>query len=211
VGGAYTVDPSALPATAHYVALGHLHRAQTVAGAVNARYSGSPLAYSFSEAGQTKAVFLVEVAPGMQDARVEEVPLGSGRPLVRWQAWEGFGQALAWAEEGRDPTAWIDLEVHLREPLGMEEIQRLRQTRPHIVQIRPVVDAPGDVPSPALRSRMAADELFRAFYERVRGAPPRDETLRLFLELVAAEEGLDVGLQAQAEAAAAGEDEETGA
>jgi exonuclease SbcD len=211
VGGAYTVDPPALPAQAHYVALGHLHRAQAVTGAVNARYSGSPLAYSFSEAGQSKAVFLVETVPGTPKARVEEVALTSGRPLVRWQAWDGYGQALAWAEGGRDPGAWIDLELHVREPLGMEEIQRLRHARPHLVQIRPVIDVPGDLPAPALRSRMAADELFRAFYERLRGVPPRQETLRLFLDLVAAETDADVAVQAQAEAAAALADEEAGA
>jgi exonuclease SbcD len=42
-----------------YVALGHLHGRQTLAG--NMRYSGSPLPYSFSEKDHEKGTWLVEV------------------------------------------------------------------------------------------------------------------------------------------------------
>jgi len=43
-----------------YVALGHLHGAQSV-GARHIRYCGSPLKYSFSEMAQKKAATLVEL------------------------------------------------------------------------------------------------------------------------------------------------------
>lgn len=42
-----------------YAALGHIHRRQTIRDGV--RYSGSPVAYSFSETGQTKGAWLVEI------------------------------------------------------------------------------------------------------------------------------------------------------
>ena len=186
VGGAYTVGPEALPAGAHYVALGHLHRAQPVVGCARARYSGSPLAYSFSEAGQVKAVFLVEVQPedGPGGAKVREIPLRTGHPLVSWEAGEGYAQALRWAEEGRDPGAWIDLELHLTEPLTIDRIQHLRELRPRLVQIRTVASGPREAVSVELRSHMGDDELFRLFYERERGVPPLDETVALFLDLV---------------------------
>ena len=46
----------------HYAALGHLHQAQQpVPGRV--AYSGSPLAYSFSEAHHTKSVSVVDLGP----------------------------------------------------------------------------------------------------------------------------------------------------
>lgn len=44
-----------------YVALGHLHRPQGV-GWETVRYCGSPLKYSFSEAGHQKSVTVVEIA-----------------------------------------------------------------------------------------------------------------------------------------------------
>src|SRR5579875_3483843 len=114
IGGAYAVEPDVFPTTAQYVALGHLHRPQAVAGArVPMRYSGSPLAYSFSEAGQTKSVVIIDALPG-QPIVCREVPLTSGKPLVRWKATEGLHQVLRWVEEGRDRDAWIDLEVHVQ-------------------------------------------------------------------------------------------------
>ncbi|WP_029430768.1 exonuclease SbcCD subunit D [Blastococcus sp. URHD0036] len=62
-----------------YVALGHLHRPQTLTERL--RYSGSPLAYSFGEAGHQKQVWLVDLdATGL--AGVRAVPLPVPRPLV---------------------------------------------------------------------------------------------------------------------------------
>jgi exonuclease SbcD len=61
-----------------YVALGHLHRPQTLSPRL--RYSGSPMAYSFGEAGQQKLVWLVDLdASGL--AGVREVHLPVPRPL----------------------------------------------------------------------------------------------------------------------------------
>src|SRR6185295_20348652 len=57
-----------------YVALGHLHGPQTLAE--NLRYSGSPLAYSFSEARQRKSVWLVDLdQSGLGEVRRHELPV----------------------------------------------------------------------------------------------------------------------------------------
>ena len=62
-----------------YVALGHLHRPQTITERL--RYSGSPLAHSFGEAGQDKQVWLVDLdAAGL--AGVRALPLPTPRPLT---------------------------------------------------------------------------------------------------------------------------------
>ena len=54
VGGTDSV-PAEVYSKFDYAALGHLHGAQFIGGK-NIRYSGTPLKYSFSEAGQTKSV-----------------------------------------------------------------------------------------------------------------------------------------------------------
>lgn len=54
-----------------YVALGHLHGQQTLAA--NIRYSGSPLAYSFSEKSHKKGSWLVEI-DGAGEVRADHVP-----------------------------------------------------------------------------------------------------------------------------------------
>lgn len=65
VGGSDQVAVSSVSAF-DYVALGHLHRPQKV-GRETVRYCGSPLKYSFSEAGHTKSVTIVETVAAGSD------------------------------------------------------------------------------------------------------------------------------------------------
>ena len=76
----YELPASMFPATAHYAALGHLHRHQEIPAACPAYYSGSPLAIDFGEEANSPAVLVVTAAPGHRaDAR--PVPVTGGRPL----------------------------------------------------------------------------------------------------------------------------------
>ncbi|MDQ0192643.1 exonuclease SbcCD subunit D [Paenibacillus wynnii] len=183
VGGAYTVDPSALSSGAQYTALGHLHRAQRVKGDGMIRYSGSPLAYSFSEAGQAKSVTLVDVEPGGEPV-FEEIYLRCGRPLVRWSSTGGLDEVYRWLDESRDLSAFIDLEIRLTEAMSMNDIQRLRKSREGIIHIRPIYPQMEGELEVSPRSRMPVQELFRKFYQRqTGGAEPDDSLVELFLEL----------------------------
>lgn len=77
VGGVSAVHPDTF-AQAEYVALGHLHGPQRISGTV--RYSGSPIALSFSEADHHKSSVLVEVSSGA--LRTELIPAPVTRPLA---------------------------------------------------------------------------------------------------------------------------------
>src|SRR5947208_2182620 len=82
IGIEYALSPSRLPATASYVALGHVHRPQAVRGAPSpTRYAGSLLQLDFGEREQTKSVIVVEATPG-RPAKLREVALTAGRRLV---------------------------------------------------------------------------------------------------------------------------------
>jgi exonuclease SbcD len=77
VGGVGDVSASLFDGV-DYTALGHLHGAQVLRPGL--RYSGSPLAYSFSEAAHVKGSWLVELdATGL--AQVEQVPAPVPRRL----------------------------------------------------------------------------------------------------------------------------------
>ena len=76
----YCLSATAFPARAHYVALGHLHRAQQLGGQPPVWYCGSPLQLDFGETSDDKAVLVVEATPATP-ATVERVPLRAGRRL----------------------------------------------------------------------------------------------------------------------------------
>ncbi|MDQ3878888.1 MAG: exonuclease subunit SbcD, partial [Actinomycetota bacterium] len=82
IGADYAVSAARLPATANYIALGHIHKAQKVKGAAaDARYSGSLLQLDFGERGQDKSVSIVDVKAG-KPPKVKQVPIDAARQLV---------------------------------------------------------------------------------------------------------------------------------
>ena len=106
----YSVPATIFPVSAHYVALGHLHRRQTLPAHAPVHYSGSPLAVDFGEQDNTSVVCLVEAAPGIP-ARVTDIPVNSGRRLrtVHGTLAELASRAAAFGEDY--------LRVWLREPV----------------------------------------------------------------------------------------------
>lgn len=188
IGGTLTVSPQAFPKNADYVALGHLHRLQKLSDKPLVRYSGSPLSYSFSEAGQSKAVVLVEVEPGTE-VQEEIIYLTSGRPLARWRATEGIAQVEKWLAEGRDAGSWIDLELHVSDVIDPAEFQRVRKLSDDFLKIQRVVvredNQNEDGAQRVELTELTSDQLFRRFYERRRGAEPDERLVAMFQRLLA--------------------------
>ena len=116
---------------------------------------------------------------------MREVPLAGARPLVLWRAEAGIAQVCRWVAEGRDPDAWIDLELCVDKPLSAADLQVLRQLPAEFVHIRPVVAAPEAGPPPEARRGLPIQELFRLFYRRGRGVDPPPPVAALFAELLA--------------------------
>jgi exonuclease SbcD len=189
VGGAMTVDPVVLPPKAHYVALGHLHRPQKVKEApCPAYYSGSPLAYSFSESGQSKAVYIIDVTPG-EEPDIKEEYLNCGKPLVKWEVKKGIEEAIAWCEEGKDTNAWIDLEILTDRPLTIEEQKKLRELNPGIVNIRPkIITEESDIADIEDRETKKIDELFKDYYKFKTGMEISDELMSTFIDVLNSDE-----------------------
>jgi exonuclease SbcD len=185
VGGAMTVAAASMPANADYVALGHLHRPQAISGGpCPIYYAGSPLAYSFSEAGYSKAVYLVEANPG-QPAEIKPVYLSCGKPLVRWRAEKGIAEAISWCEAGKDANAWVDLEIVTDRVLTLEEQKTLRTLHPGIINIRPVLKTAEFAETAAEnRESKPLDALFRDYYRYRLGIDVPPEMMRVFLDIM---------------------------
>lgn len=76
----YWVPAAAFGSDSHYVALGHLHRRQSLPAGCPVHYSGSPICVDFGEQDNNPVVVLVDVAPA-SPARTTDLPLTSGRRL----------------------------------------------------------------------------------------------------------------------------------
>ncbi|MGF1595906.1 MAG: exonuclease SbcCD subunit D [Acidimicrobiales bacterium] len=116
----YAVSAVDFPATASYVALGHLHRPQVIAGATAIHYCGSPLQLDFGEEQQPKQVNVVTVEPGLP-AKVRPVALTSGRRLVTVTGTVDDLGAVAPTVDG----AWIRARVTEPRRAGLaDEVRR---------------------------------------------------------------------------------------
>ncbi|NLB50305.1 MAG: exonuclease SbcCD subunit D [Clostridiaceae bacterium] len=134
VGLADEIDASVF-AGFDYVALGHLHRRQQV-GPGPVHYAGSPLAYSFSEAGQVKGALLVDLPQG-GDARVSQLPLAPLHSMrrVRGKIEELIGQGHELEEQG-DPARLDYLEVTLTDEGAVTDpMNRLKTVYPNIMRL----------------------------------------------------------------------------
>jgi DNA repair protein SbcD/Mre11 len=147
------------------------------------------LAYSFSEVDYSKAVYIVTVEPG-KSAEVKEINLSSGKPLKKWEAFNGMPEALRWCEEGRDFNAWIDLEIHTDTIIGSEEQKQLRELHPGIINIRPKlrnqIEYSLDYKN---RETKRIDELFRDYYKSSVGMEASEELMDLFLSIANQDSG----------------------
>ncbi|MEU8635565.1 exonuclease SbcCD subunit D [Amycolatopsis sp. NPDC048633] len=184
VGGVEQVPGSVFDGV-DYVALGHLHGPQTLAE--HLRYSGSPLAYSFSEARQRKSVWLADLdASGLAEVRRHELPVPRALATLRGQ----LEDLLA------DPAHEVFLEhflsVTVTDPVRpVDAMRRLRGRFPHAVHLE--WEPEGGYSGAPLRYSDAVRgrsdiEISRSFLDDCRGAPPTgSEEQLLFKALEAAD------------------------
>jgi exonuclease SbcD len=174
VGGVGQV-PAGLFDDFSYVALGHLHGQQSIAG--HLRYSGSPLPYSFSEATHHKGSWLVEL-DGAGAIRAERVPAPVYRRLsvLRGQLKDLLGSA-AYAPYTGDFVS-VTLTDLSRPEAAMDA---LRARFPHVLVL--AFEPEGVVPDQrGYRARIAGrDDLAVAaeFVKHVRNEPASDSERQL--------------------------------
>jgi len=170
VGGVEIV-PAEVFSGVDYVALGHLHRSQEIAEGIH--YSGSPLAYSFSEADQVKSVRVVDIgARGL--AAVEIHPLDRPRGMVTLTG--TLDDLLA------DPGYETHLEDYVSAQLldltrPVDAMRRLRGRFPHCVHLDWAPVTGGDEDSRSYAERIVGRddlEISTDFVQHVRVTPATD-------------------------------------
>ena len=175
----YELPASMFPASAHYVALGHLHRQQEIPGPCPIFYSGSPLPIDFGEEANEPAALIVTAEPGVRaDAR--PVPVSGARRLKTLRG--TLDQVI---EEGEQAGAAY-LRVVLAEPARAGLGDLVREQLPGTLEVllddahrpRPGGD-PGGRPTRAGRSPL---DLFSDYLAEQSVADPR--ITAMFAELL---------------------------
>ena len=172
VGGADNIDAEIF-ASFDYVALGHLHGAQSI-GRETLRYCGTPLKYSFSEANHKKSATVVEFGE-KGSISIREIPLVPKRDMR-----EIRGKYLD--VTSRDFYQTLDTDDYYRITLTDEDdqpdaIRKLRVIYPNLMRLdydNKRTQTEGAVTGIADVSQYAPIQLFDLLYEEQNGRPISD-------------------------------------
>ncbi|TQL68660.1 exodeoxyribonuclease I subunit D [Nocardioides albertanoniae] len=174
VGGVSMV-PASLFETISYAALGHLHGRQRITETV--RYSGSPLAYSFSEADHLKGSWLIDLdESGLVASEFVEAPVP--RRLARLRG--TLDELLSDPSHQAYEDSWLQITLTDRIRPG-QAMERLRRRFPHTLVLgfestAPVLGALSR-PDPATPRRDI--DLVSEFVAELRGEPAAKAELAL--------------------------------
>ncbi|HET7327186.1 MAG TPA: exonuclease SbcCD subunit D [Nocardioidaceae bacterium] len=167
VGGVSSV-PMSVFGGADYVALGHLHGRQILADSV--RYSGSPLAYSFSEARQHKGCWIIDLdTTGVRSVEFVPAPVPRRLGVLRGR----LADLLSDPAHAGVEDHWLQVTLTDRRRPD-EAMRRLRTRFPYALVLGFEPDR-GDVEAtgPVERVRGRSDlQIAAAFVADVRGEPP---------------------------------------
>lgn len=174
VGGTSTVDVAVFDGFS-YTALGHLHRPQQVRPMV--RYSGTPLAYSFSEE-HGKSVTIIDMDEHGVCA-ITEVPVPVGRPV---RTIRGTLDELLAARPTATAAHSITRAILTDAGVVHDAKQRLSAVYPYVVEIvldSPIAEGEGLTGSLANQRTMSPVEVADAFWNESVGEPPTESQASL--------------------------------
>ncbi|MBE1537491.1 exonuclease SbcCD subunit D [Actinomadura algeriensis] len=180
VGGSSHVPASVFDGV-DYAALGHLHGAWTVTPDTgHVRYSGSPLAYSFSEERHVKGSWVVDLRADGVHAEFAEAPVP--RRLARLKG--RIDDLLESAWHAQYENHWLQITLTDPErPSGAME--RLRRRFPHALVLgyepEGAAGAPSRTWSERVRDKSELD-IAGDFVAEVTGAPASDDERALLHE-----------------------------
>ncbi|WP_312900681.1 metallophosphoesterase family protein [Chryseobacterium taichungense] len=136
IGNADLIFSEIIPHQIQYTALGHLHRFQNIGTDEKpVVYSSSPLCYSFSEAGQTKYISIIEAEPN-QPVQFTKIPIKNGKCLER-KSFDCIEKTIEWLTANQD--TFVELTLESESFLKADERKLLYQTHSGIVHLIPKI------------------------------------------------------------------------
>lgn len=176
LGGARIIPVDAFP-KAHYTALGHIHKPQTISKTNNIYYSGSIMPYAFDENTQ-KSVIIADINKnGINEFR--RVSITVYKQLAKLTA-ENVMHAQELLEQNSEK--WVWLELKLNESLTDSD-NKLLKAFSNLLRLQLIL--------PERKKTVLKDkeqktdrQIFWEYYQNQFGTQPKEELVNLFLEIM---------------------------
>ncbi|WP_284465067.1 exonuclease SbcCD subunit D [Chryseobacterium sp.] len=184
IGNADLIYSDSIPEQIQYTALGHLHGFQNIGTKEKPIiYSSSPLCYSFSEAGQTKYISIINAESG-KAVSYEKIALKNGRTLVR-KTFTSVEETVQWLQE--NPNTFIELTLESETFLTADERKLIYQSHNGIVHLIPKVKnrESGEEVSQEINLNQDIETLFKDYFKsKNNGQEANEELMNLFNEIL---------------------------
>ena len=187
IGGATATHASDFPKDVSYVALGHLHRPQTIKSTdYPVRYSGSPIPLRFNEADYCKVVYLLELSEEGTLIRDEaiEIPIFKELCTVSGDEVSVLSDAMTGDWDGK----YIQVKLKLTAPkVGIsDEIRKAFSDHGgDVLTVELELPEATQGPTIPVEDMKRPEEIFEQFHRAKFDGEPPDETLaQTFSELV---------------------------
>ena len=187
IGGATAIRVSDFPNGVNYVALGHLHRPQTIRGAdYPIRYSGSPIPLRFNETGYRKKVYLLELSDDGTLAQDEEIEIPVFKELCTVEGNEVSVLSEAITEEWDGKYIQVKLKLDTpRVGISDEIRQAFSERGGEVLSVEVEMPETTQGPVISVEDMKRPEEIFEQFYKwKFEGKPPDDSLAQTFSELV---------------------------
>ena len=194
IGGATAIHASDFPNDVHYIALGHLHRPQTIDRAdYPIRYSGSPIPLRFNETGYRKKVYLLELSNGGKLVRDEGIEIPVFKELCTVT---GDEESVLWDAQTQ---AWDGKYIHVKLTLSKpavgiaDKIRQAFNTRGgEVLSVEVEMPEMTDGLEISVEDMKRPEEIFEQFHKAKFDGELPDQTLtQTFNELIQMIEGAE--------------------
>ena len=187
IGGATAIHANDFPDGVSYVALGHLHRPQTIKGTdYPIRYSGSPIPLRFNETGYRKSVYLLELSEAGRFIRDEDIEIPIFKELCTVT---GDEESVLW--EARTQT-WDDKYIQVKLTLDTPRVgisdeirQAFSERGGEVLIVEVELPKVGEGPTIPVEDMKHPVEIFEQFHRtNFDGEPPDATLMQTFSELL---------------------------
>ena len=201
IGGEEAVSSDTFPASIAYVALGHLHRPQSVSGQTVIRYAGSPFPMSVTEKDYEHSIVIIDLD---ETGGVKTDLVRTPRPVAFYRVPSLGAATLEDVEDGlrrlgiddpgedRRPFLEVAVQLNSAEPDLRQRIETALEGKPvRMTRIVRQMAGPGGALADSVQEAAALDDLapadvFARRHTEEYGVEPPDDLKKAFGEVLAA-------------------------